>query len=224
MNDIYPSCHTIEPVLRVLTANLYNGRADPEAVGDLIDATQPDVVAAQELAPNAAEVIARRLPHGLLLPAIDHSGAGLATRRPIDARRQPLPHRDAVVGRVDDLTIWSVHLANPVGAPPPIAARRAQVTALAELLAGARRTLLVGDLNATPAWPAYRALTRSLDDGVAEWALRCGHRPRPTWSYRPWLPPVLRIDHALVADLKVVRADTARVEGSDHRALIVDIE
>lgn len=210
-------------MLRVLTANLYNGRADPADLARLLDELQPDVVAAQELSPNAAEVIAGRLPHGLVSPAWDHTGSAIAARFPIRVGRQPLPHRGALVAE-GDFTIWCVHLANPVDFPPPIWNRRRQVLALDSLISATTGpTLLVGDLNSTPVWPAYRRLTRSLDDGVAGWARRNQRTPQRTWGYRPWMPALLRIDHALVRDIEVKDCQVRRIRGADHRAVIVDI-
>ena len=172
-------------MLRVLSANLYNGRADPASLARLLDEMRPDVVAAQELAPNAAEVRADLLPHALDTPALDHTGS---------AR------------------------------PPPLRKRRQQVlTRESKLRETTGPTLLVGDLNSTPVWPAYRRLTTLLDDGVAEWARRTGRRPRRTWGYRPWMPAMLRIDHALVRDVKVQNCQVRRITGADHRALIVDV-
>ncbi len=210
--------------MRLLTANLYNGRADPRLLAELVERVRPDVMATQEMAPNAAEVIAARLPEGRLDPAIDHSGLGLASFSPMDVTRVPLPHRDAMVGKSGDITIWSVHLANPVGFPPPFAARRAQVEALTAHLDGVARTVVVGDFNATPLWPAYRQLTDgTLVDGVAAWARRVRTRPGRTWGYQPWLPAMLRIDHVLVAGVEVKDTRVERVAGSDHRALVVDL-
>ncbi|MFP3913319.1 MAG: endonuclease/exonuclease/phosphatase family protein [Actinomycetota bacterium] len=210
-------------MFRVLTANLYNGGASASALDHLLEELRPDVVAAQELAPDAGEVLGARFPHGMVAPALDHTGMALAGSVPLEVRRQPLPHRDALVAE-GPVTIWCVHLANPVDAPPPILRRPRQVAALEALLAGSREpTLLVGDLNSTPLWPAYRRLRRHLDDGVAEWAERTGRPARATWGYRPWLPAMLRIDHALVRHLKVHEAFTVRVPGADHRALVVDV-
>jgi endonuclease/exonuclease/phosphatase (EEP) superfamily protein YafD len=217
------------PVLRILTANLYNGRARPAALAAVLDATDPDVVAAQELAPGSAEVLAERFPHGLIHPSLDHTGIALAASSPIAVTRRHLPHRDGMQGLLDlaggrVLELWSVHLANPVDSPPPIRARRAQVRALERAVAGTGPLVVVGDFNATPIWPAYRRLTRGLTDGVAEWADASGRRPAPTWGYRAWLPAVLRIDHALMRGMRVAHASTVRVAGSDHRALVVDVE
>lgn len=210
-------------MLRVMSANLLNGRADPDALAGIIDRLQPDVVAAQELGPNAAEVIAQRLPYGLLHPALDCSGIGLASTDPIQVERHPLPHRDAMLAE-GDLTVWSVHLANPIGLPPPVRQRPAQVAALEEAIDPDRPTLLVGDLNATPSWPAYRRLTRRMRDGVADWAQRNGRGPARTWGYRPGFRAILRIDHALVSHAVVRSAQVVEIPGSDHRALVVDVE
>lgn len=216
--------------MRILTANLYNGCAEPDALGRILDATNPDVVAAQEMAPSAAAVIGDRMPHGLLLPALDNTGSGLAAARPMEVRRHRLPHRDALVGQYardgGRIVIWSVHLANPIDRPPPFRQRRNQVRALqaaVDDIPGEDAVVVVGDLNATPLWPAYRRLLHSLDDGVAEWAARAGVRPERTWARRPGGVPLLRIDHALTRGIEVERAETILVPGSDHRALVVDL-
>lgn len=210
-------------MFRVLTVNLYNGRASSAGLARVLDDVQPDVMAAQELAPETAEVISDRFGHGMVAPAIDHTGMALVANHPLSVRRQPLPHRDALVAE-GPVTIWCVHLANPIDTPPPWRERRRQVSALEELVrTSPGPTLLLGDLNATSIWPAYRRLTRHLEDGVAEWAESNGGRARPTWGYKPWVPAMLRIDHALMRNLKVHDSFTVRVPGSDHRALVVDV-
>lgn len=210
-------------MFRVLTANLYNGRADAAGLAAVLDRVRPDFMAAQELAPETADVIVDRFPHGMIAPAVDHSGMALVGHEPLSVRRQPLPHRDALVAEGPAI-MWCVHLANPVDAPPPGRERRRQVSALADLVEDSEGpALVVGDLNATPMWPAYRRLTRHLEDGVAEWARRNGRRPDRTWGYKPWMPALLRIDHALVRDLKVHDSFTVRIPGCDHRGLVVDV-
>lgn len=211
-------------MIRLLTANLYSGRVRTDSLARILDEWNPDVVAAQELAPDTADVLSDRFGHGLLSPALDTHGVGLVARFPFTVRRLNLPHRDGMVGE-GDFTVWSVHLANPVDFSPSLGARRAQVEVLAKAIGDpSTPTALVGDLNATPRWPAYKRLTRHLADGVAELAERNGGRPAPTWGYRPWLPALLRIDHVLVAHVKLLEARTLRLGGSDHRALLVDLD
>ncbi|HSJ35965.1 MAG TPA: endonuclease/exonuclease/phosphatase family protein [Acidimicrobiia bacterium] len=210
-------------MIRVVSTNLYNHNVDLESLARLIEEERPDFLAAQELTPAAGRVIAGRLPHGLLQPRDGTDGIGIASASPVRVRRHPLPHRDAMVAD-GPFSLWSVHLANPVDAPPPWRARRAQVHALAAAVTGLRPVLVVGDFNATPWWPAYRILTRVLDDGVATLAERRGERPKRTWSYRALTPTLLRIDHALIGGLRLADARTRVVAGSDHRALVVDVE
>src|SRR5436190_1422336 len=88
------------PELRLLTANLWNGRARPAALADAIARTQPDAVLAQELAPEQADTIEKHLSYGVLLPRRDRRGMGLALRRPAQVARLPLPRRDALVARL----------------------------------------------------------------------------------------------------------------------------
>src|SRR5690606_30349875 len=78
-------------MLRVLTSNLYNGGADPSGYARLLERVDPDVVAAQELSSDLAEVIGSRFDHGLLAPADDFKGMGLASRHPIEVARCPSP-------------------------------------------------------------------------------------------------------------------------------------
>lgn len=217
-------------MLRVLTANLLGDRSSPLALAGLLDDTSPDIVAVQELAPSNAAVIRTRYPGGVLRPALGTNGMGLVGRLPLEVRRLPLPRRSALVGSVtlpnDQIVgVWAAHLANPIDLPPSIGVRREQVRLLEEALDGNRSPLvLVGDLNASPRWPAYRQLRTRLDDGVADWARRNRTRPDRTWSYRPGLPRLLRIDHALVRGMTVTGVQVLPVRGSDHHALIVDLD
>lgn len=92
--------------LRVLSANLWKGGADPKAFSDLVAAIDPDVVAVQECTPEQAEAIGTVMPYGLMDPLTDPSGRtagpsgepmglGLATKRPGEVHRLELPYRSA---------------------------------------------------------------------------------------------------------------------------------
>jgi endonuclease/exonuclease/phosphatase (EEP) superfamily protein YafD len=96
-----------EERFRIVSANLWNGAADPRAFADLVAELEADAVATQEMAPEQADALARVLPHGLLEPARDYTGMGIALRAPARVRRIGLPCRDA---RVAD-----VHWAGPSG-------------------------------------------------------------------------------------------------------------
>jgi endonuclease/exonuclease/phosphatase family metal-dependent hydrolase len=75
------------------------------------------------------------------------------------------------------------------------------------------------DLNATPAWPAYRRLAERLRDAAREHAAALGARPERTWG--PWhgAPRLLRIDHVFASGARSRHAPSR--PRSDH-ALVVD--
>ncbi len=221
--------------LRILSANLFNGGADPAALGELVRAHAPDVVAVQELGPEQAEVLSALLPHGALEPATDFTGMGIALRAPAGLRRVPLAYRDARVallepagwpGLEEPLEIVNVHFAAPTARPVwrQAGVRRRQLRGLLAHLDAdpARARAVVGDFNATPLWPVYRGVARHLEDLARSHARGAGSRPRPTWP--SWSPrPLLRIDHCFGRGLDVHGLRVVAVPGSDHCGLLVDL-
>jgi endonuclease/exonuclease/phosphatase family metal-dependent hydrolase len=196
--------------LRVLSANLCYGRADAGALVELVRALDVTVVAVQELGPGQAEALA-------------------------EVERLALPQRDARVARLSPagwpglpraVEIVNAHLANPVfGVPAVWRYRRGQVAGLAAYLANAEPCprALVGDLNATPRWPAYRRLAADLDDAAVLAAARSGRAPAPTWGPYPGSPRLLRIDHVLVDAFDVLDFRVFALPGSDHSAVVADL-
>jgi len=222
--------------LRVMSANLKNGAADPEAFGELVEAVEADLVAVQELGFAQAEALARRLPFGKLEPRRDHRGMGIALRRPGSVRYVPLRYRGLYVADVDaggpgadgePIEVLNAHIAAPHSLPigRTLSRRRAQLAGLLRYLdrAVAPRRVLVGDLNSTPAWPVYWRLRRRFRDAAIEVARRGDRRPRATWGPWPSGRRLLRIDHALVDGLDVRDFRVLPIEGSDHAALVVDL-
>lgn len=218
------------PGLRIFTINLFNGLARPEALADALRTTAPDVVAAQELGPDAAAVLDAAFPHGLLIPALDHSGRGLVGRHPLEVEEIDLGGRPALAARLNHeawalstpAEVLSVHLMNPVGRPVAITnrLRRQQLQRLAQYVAAnPMPRALVGDMNASPAWPAYRQLAQLGTD-----AARVTGSARRTWAPRWWMPRLLRIDHAFVAGMIPRRTQVVAIRGADHSGLLVDVD
>ena len=219
--------------LRILSANLANGRAHADAFGDLVEAVDPDVVAVQELDPAQAEALARVLPFGKLEPARDHHGMGIALRAPGSVRPLRLPYRAAFVaelaGPEDDepVEVLNFHLAAP-HVRPVVQRMRDRRGQLREVLAHLdatprRRRVLAGDLNATPLWPAYRRLRTRFDDAAVQASRRIGRRPGRTWG--PWSGSIrlFRIDHVLVRGFVATETRVLPLRGSDHSALVADL-
>jgi endonuclease/exonuclease/phosphatase family metal-dependent hydrolase len=213
--------------LRILTANLWNGRAEPGAIADLIAQTEPDALLVQELAFEQARTIERLMPHGVLLPRNDKLGMGLALRRAAEVSRLPMPRRDALRARIDAaawpglpfaLEIINVHLSAPTRLSR-FALRRAQLLALHGHLATGAPRVLAGDLNSLRVMPAYRALRAGLRDA----ALERRPFPVPTWSPLPDWPRLLRIDHVLLRGLHAIDVKVLRVRGSDHSAVLATL-
>jgi endonuclease/exonuclease/phosphatase (EEP) superfamily protein YafD len=220
-----------------MTANLWFQRSDPEALVRTLEEVGPDVLAVQELGPDQAEAIASVLPYGQLDPRSDYEGMGIALRHPSPVEAIALPRRDARVARLAPgswpgleacVEIVNVHVLAPHALPPwrTWPTRLGQVRELVGWLDanphGAR--VLLGDLNATPAWPAYRRIAERLTDVARLHARQTGTRPAPTWG--PWhaSPRLLRIDHVFASGGRVLDLRTLSVQGSDHSALVVDFE
>jgi endonuclease/exonuclease/phosphatase (EEP) superfamily protein YafD len=73
--------------LTVLSANVFLGDADPDALISLVDRYHPDLLSLQELTPSfAAKLrragIGRRLPHSVLMAQPKGHGASLSPRAP----------------------------------------------------------------------------------------------------------------------------------------------
>jgi endonuclease/exonuclease/phosphatase (EEP) superfamily protein YafD len=220
---------------RIVSANLWNGAADPAAFAELVTRLGADAVATQEMNSAQAEALSRALPHGKLEPADNYQGMGIALREPARVHRVALPYRDARVADIRwslptgghlDLELLNVHFHAPHNSPGwGIAHRRGQLRGVVRHIVAApqRRRVLVGDLNATPVWPVYRRLTAHLTDAAVAAAQRRGLAPRPTWGPWPSAPRVLRIDHALVHGVAVEDFRVVPVVGADHSAIVVDL-
>jgi endonuclease/exonuclease/phosphatase (EEP) superfamily protein YafD len=215
--------------IRIISANLASGRADAWSFARLAHGLGADVVAVQELATTQAEALATVFPFGGL--EVRPCRLGIALRQPGCVREIALAGRSACTTDVAAdapgglVTIVNAHIIAPhVGPPWEIAAlRRRQVHGLQTYLRSAPPPLvLVGDLNSTPLWPAYRRLSSILTDAAVEAARRERRRPCRTWGL--WHGPRLfRIDHALVAGVTVEKVQVVPIAGSDHHAVVVDV-
>jgi len=214
-----------------------NGRADPEAFADLVRSSGADVVAVQELSPEQARALASVLPHGRFEPARDFTGMGIAVRYPAAFDRVALAYRDARVARLDPahwpaltagLEIVNVHIASPTFGRrirARLGHRRSQCRGLLEYLDATpeRTRAVLGDFNATPAWPLYRVIAARLEDLARSHARSSNARPARTWARWVGGPPLLRIDHCFGSGLRVDDFQVVAIRGSDHSGLVVDL-
>lgn len=191
-----------------------------------------DVLALQELTPEHLAALEGaglldRFPYAVTAPEPGYHGAGLFSRWPlaeaavVDLEGVPFPAATVLTpgGR---LRVVVVHAKNP-GAAGQLPRWRRQLAALAELVSRSRDpTVLVGDYNATG---DHRDLRRLVSVGLRDAWDVAGRGAGATWPV--WagpVPPLLRLDHALVGPGVAVRSAVVRDSpGSDHRHLRVEL-
>ncbi|RBY93637.1 endonuclease/exonuclease/phosphatase family protein [Blastococcus sp. TF02-8] len=220
--------------LRIATVSLRKGLVPAASVLDLVRRQAVDVLAVQELTPDAERVLldaglTELLPHSHVVPArpgsvVSGSGA-IWSRFPLGERgavpgTYEQPSARIALGDEAEVRVVSVHAAPPSTSP---AAVRAWTTDLAGLPAprGDVPWVLAGDFNATPDHAAFRALLRR---GWVDAARAQGHGT--TWTWHPLrLPaPRLVLDHVLVDPrVGIAACSFVPVPGSDHRSLLVDL-
>jgi endonuclease/exonuclease/phosphatase (EEP) superfamily protein YafD len=235
------------PTLRLLCANLMDGRVDPDALRAQVDRFDPDVLLLQEWTPAAVASLKPwllgRFPHHAEVVRDDAFGQAVFSRRapaapvraypPAAAIREPqMTVAVALDGR--PMRIVNTHLLPPVS-PALFAEQRRGARALAALLRAGRDGaavpgggppvhVLAGDFNATPRTDLADAFERAglrsaMDEG--------GVAGRgTTWPRRGALAmvPGLRLDHVLVGpEVECRRAEVGGDIGSDHLPVFVEL-
>ena len=220
------------PGFRLMTVNLFSRWVDAADFARAIDLYRPDVLVAQELAPEAAKVIASSFPVHVLSPDIAYSGWGMASQLPAVISEDRPGWGRGGHGRIEVgnevVNLATVHILDPMHLPlRRTRARRVdQVDSLLEWgdqLPPNEAQVVAGDFNATPRWPVYRRLADRWDDLVVEAARTSGTRPPSTWG-PPRGPRLLRIDHVLGTGVTASNVAVEPVRGSDHSALVIDLE
>jgi endonuclease/exonuclease/phosphatase family metal-dependent hydrolase len=222
------------PVLRLLTANLLKGGADPARLVELVRAHRVDVLTVQEFTPEIAAALDRLglatlLPYRVLNPEVGTTGSGLYARHPLSGtgwrRNEGFQFTQAygtvAVPGAPPLRVESAHPAAPYAVevvPDWWTDLRAQPPATPR----GGLSVLAGDFNATLDHAPLRDL---IDTGYVDAADAAGAGLSGTWG--PYdgdpIPPVT-IDHVLVDRRVEVRAVSVHaVPGSDHRAVLAEL-
>ncbi|MEE3331021.1 MAG: endonuclease/exonuclease/phosphatase family protein [Myxococcota bacterium] len=221
--------------LRVMSANLWWGKANAEGLLALIRLYDIDAICCQELGFEQAEAISEELAFGELSPSKGPKGTGIALRRPATIEVVPMTYRPLHVARLDPadwpelgapVEIATTHLAAPHIPPYGIGpfTRRRQTRQIESYLVEnpVAHRLLVGDFNATPLWPAYRRIASQLTDAAVAVAQVEGRPVSATWGPGSGARRVLRIDHAFVSGLTPLAFEVVELAGSDHAAIVID--
>ncbi len=219
--------HTVP--IRVLTANLRDGRADPASVAAAAR-EGADLLLVQELSPALARALSNNylkpdFPYEILDPGNYAVGVGIWSRYPIvqysRITKFTLGGLTATVRppeSASDLIVASVHVVGPW--PQPVDKWREEIAALPETLrhleaaAGRGAAIVGGDLNATADHLPFRRL---LETGFSDASRQFGFAA--TWPADVPLPPIIRIDHILTYNGTARDPHAVRIAGSDHLAL-----
>jgi endonuclease/exonuclease/phosphatase (EEP) superfamily protein YafD len=222
--------------VRVLTANLGLGKADPKAVVALAR-EKADVLVVQEMTPGLAVSLSAVgldavMPHRSIDPRTNAAGIGIWSRYPIADSRvisgYQLAMRIAKI-QVPSVaiapTVLAVHLAAPWVQPLQYfrddIARFPTTLQAAAREAGSGAVIVAGDLNSTYDMRPFRQL---LDAGYRDAAEQAGAGLTRSFPSQSWTGPVVGIDHVLVRNATAAAAQTVPVSGSDHRGLFTVIE
>jgi endonuclease/exonuclease/phosphatase family metal-dependent hydrolase len=218
------------PMLRVLTANLYFGRADAEVIVDRVRQARADVLFLQELTADAVTRLKQAgldelLPHTLLELRGGSRGSGIYSRFPLSEgpavasvyMAQPtallkLPDGEAV-------ELVCVHPVTPRLGNGGANRWRAELGVLPP--PGELPRVLAGDFNATLDHAVFRDVLRL---GYADAGLQTGNALTPTWG-PPGGGAVLTLDHVLVDRSCAVLAYSVHVlPGSDHQIVYAQVQ
>jgi endonuclease/exonuclease/phosphatase (EEP) superfamily protein YafD len=211
-----------------MTLNMRYGLAAPSKILDRVRADKVDLLALEELTPQAvatlqADGLGAILPYQVLSPGEHSDGSGLWSRWPLT--RGPdwdgVHHMPGATVRVGgrDVVVRVVH---------PMRTRRFSaaeyrrdyraLTAHARALNPATPSIIMGDFNAGRDQQAFRSLLGDVWRDAPEVA---GSGFTPTWNWWTFVPPMLALDHILIShQIGASRTVSFDAPGSDHHGLL----
>ena len=221
------------PVVRVMSANLKDGTADPASVLDVVRSQHVDVLAVSELQNRELNRLLRSgvtdlLPYSVTNPSWSSTGGtALFSRYPLsDGRAVPLLDyfvETAAVLRVpgaQPVELTAVHYCAPVD-PEQYRCWAYGKSRTPPATPDGPVRLLLGDFNLTLDYGALRDL---LGTGYRDAADVLGRGFTTTWPYDGTPLPPVTIDHVLADHrIGVTSLDAYPIRDSDHRALVATL-
>jgi endonuclease/exonuclease/phosphatase family metal-dependent hydrolase len=243
-----PALETVparDGTVRIVSYNLHgavnvDGQLDPETIGEVIEAQEPDVVLLQEVARgwpifgglDAAEWLSRRLemPYVYAPAADEQFGNAVLSRVPILATASgELPYgegpqqRSYLTVRVDvgpgeGLLVIDTHLERRFDDPET---RRTQIATLLEVWGGEQPAVVAGDMNLQPDEDDVRLF---LDAGLVSVQDQIGDPCEPTATEPDPEEPCDRVDWIFVTqDVEPTGFEIVETRASDHLPLAVTV-
>jgi endonuclease/exonuclease/phosphatase family metal-dependent hydrolase len=218
------------PRLRVLSANMYFGRADADVIVDLVRKNTPDLLCLQELTEDAVTRLKQAglddlMPHTELDLRGGSRGSGIYSRLPLsEGPALPVIHMAQPTVRVElpggqAAELICVHPVTPQLGHRGAGPWREELGVLPP--PGDVPRILAGDFNATLDHAVFRDILKL---GYADAALRTGNALTPTWG-PPGRNAVLTLDHILVdRECAVLAYSVHTLPNSDHQAVYAELQ
>ena len=217
---------------RLMSFNvLTHNQKKAEAIS-AITAKSPDIVLLMEVDAKWENAIRAGLendyPYIVFKSREDNFGIALLSKTPWDqieifaSNPQSLPSIEVTFKNQNNslLRIIGTHPLPPLG-HHNWKARNVHLMEAAKRIKGGDSAIMIGDFNVTPWSPIFKDVVTAsgLKDSGASFGMT------PTWDVFPSLLGALKIDHALVSeDIRVTALEVQKIDGSDHRALVLDIQ
>ncbi len=216
------------PIVRVLTANLNEGRADPAALLALARAENADLLAVEEVTEDEEAALERAglsdlFPFAQSNAHWTSTGTALYSKYPLTegGRRRLMAENIDTYATVRvpgaaPVVVNVIHYCAPVDPYQAWCWADGVHSIPAATPAGAVR-LTLGDFNLTLDYPAMQNL---LGTGYRDAAAVLGKGLVPTWPYDGKPLPKITIDHVLAdSRIGIGAVGIHPLEGSDHRAV-----
>ncbi|MCM6773750.1 endonuclease/exonuclease/phosphatase family protein [Nocardia sp. CDC159] len=214
-----------------MQANLLFDGADPRALVEQVRARKVGVLTVNELTPAAVEMLGRAgldevLPHRYLSPGRTATGTGIWSSYPLSDTVEFdgfVLNQLAATAHITDVGPVRVFAFHPV---PPVYGTRVWADELARLRGILERSpadppvIVGGDFNATYDHAQFRAMLSGRFGDAAEQA-GAGHLV--TYPTDKPIPPLIGIDHILLAGGRAAEVSAVGLPGADHRALVARV-
>ena len=216
--------------ISVLAQNVWRSNPDPGAAARALVAQDADVVVLTEFTPEFLVAFRRAgsdraYPHRILRDRPDTQGMAVFSRVPMDtpARQASLYRTEATLRPAGSAPVHLVAVHVPAPTTSGVqgwAEEFARLTGRVEDLDGP--VVVAGDFNATSGNRPFRHLAASA--GLRDAQDAGGGGFGGTWSLESAGPPMLRLDHVMVArSVGVAAFGFVPPLGSDHRGVVAEL-
>lgn len=214
--------------LRVAAINLlYTNERTVEIADDLATRDLDMIVFSEYTAEHqeslAAHPLAAEFPHREDRDGLQAGGVAVWSRYPLrpDAPPETVNYSIDVIAMAPDgpVRVLAVHPPTPIF---NFAGWRGDMALIGDVASrGDGPTLVIGDFNASYWHPVFRQLLRR---GLTDAHMANGHGWSTSWPTDEFVPPFVRLDHALTGNgLVSTGVDDFRVPGSDHTGFVVTV-